>query len=558
LTPAAEARGLALATVSLTLLDRLLQNGTTLVAPAAPMPLDPGSVRDLLLSQSGLPPEVSSNLDFGAPAGAAVVPLGPGATGFVVAVAARGPAEAARVVSALGRQVERRGDFAQVEGGSGQRLWLLQDGAVIAFAESIEALAHGARLAEEARRAGAEDVTAVLFPDAIAKANGTDVKTAIAMAIEQMKAVQAAQPGGAAIDARAYATLTEMLSLLGDADPIELGLVADPTRGLSLRARLRARTASGLERVAKDAKPYELDGTLLLAAKSPLAVGAWSLGSFMRGQMMHQREALQASKAKGATGALAFVDALIAGLAGQTSIAFGVGKEPASFTGALAYPLKDAAAAAAVAGSLDRLDKDAAVALVEAQVGRMPFVTWTFKKESAGKLKAIHWTAAFDKKLGLDPELTNKLFGKGVDVYMAVAGTRLLATFGRDAKKNLGVVAAGKPVAADGALADTLAATKGRDGFFHFDAAPVLGLVAAIGKDKDPRAQMLAKAGGAPIPLYGSAGGDGAGRVFSFDLTIPPLAFKNAGAVIKAGMSGGAGGPPPAEAPKGTGKAKKK
>src|SRR5262249_16662196 len=106
----AEARSLELATVSITSLDRLLPNPATLVAKAVPLPIAPSGLRDMLLGQAGMPPEVSANLDLGAPMGLVVVATGGGGgNGLVLAVAARGRAEATRVVAALGRQVEKRG-----------------------------------------------------------------------------------------------------------------------------------------------------------------------------------------------------------------------------------------------------------------------------------------------------------------------------------------------------------------------------------------------------------------------------------------------------------------
>jgi hypothetical protein len=552
----AEARSLALATVSITSLDRLLTNGATLVTTAVPLPIDPASVRDMMLGQAGLPPEVSANLDFGAPTGAAIVggsvggSVGGGkAPGVVVAVAARGPAEASRAIAALGKQVEKRGDFVLVDNGMGERAWILRDGAVIVFSDDLEVLARGARLAEEARHAVAEDVTAVLFPDAIARANGTDVKTALAVGVAQLKQAQASQRGVAPVNEHAYENLAEMLALVGDAQTVELGLAVDQNKGLSLRARLLPRTASGLEKVAREARPYALDTSLLSVVKTPTAVGAWTFGAFTRMQMTHQREHLQTSKLKGAAAALAFVDAMLAGLGGDASIVFGVGKEAPIFSGAADYSLKDATAAAAVGGALDRLDKDAALALIEAQLGALPFFDWTVKRESAGKIKVLHYGLMFKKDFGLDPALAKKVLGKGIDIYLGVAGTRLLATFGRDAKANLGRLAKAAPVAPAPALAETLAATKGRSDVFHFDMAPLLALASTFAPNKDKRAEAIAKANVGPIPIYGSAGGDAAGRVWSVDVTFPPEAFKAAGGVVKIGMSGGGGGPGDEAAP---------
>jgi hypothetical protein len=274
--------------------------------------------------------------------------------------------------------------------------------------------------------------------------------------------------------------------------------------------------------------------------------------------MAEQHDRLLASKAKGAPAALKFHDAMTAALAGETSFAFGVVKEVPLFEGALAYPLKDAPAAAALGDALGHLDKDAAIALLEAQVGHVSLFDWTVKEENVGKLKALRYGLTFKTGGGLDPEIVKKLFGKVVDVYVAVADTRFLVTFGHDAKASLGRLASAKPAEPSGALADTLAATKGRDSFFQLDLGPVLALIPTVIKDK--KAASLAKAEVGSIPLYGSSGGDGAGKVLSFDMTIPPVAFTNAGSafreVMKANAAGGGGEEKAGQ--EGQGKAKKK
>jgi hypothetical protein len=544
LLPSADARPLELASISVTSLDRLLTNGATLVGKAVPLPIDPSGLRDMLLQQAGLSPEIAANLDLGAPSGAAVVSTGKvGGTGAVMAVAARGAAQAARVVTLLGKVVDRRGDVLLIDNGSGGRGWIFQDGAVIVFSDDVEALARGARLAEEARHAVPEDVTAVLYPDAIAHANGTDVKTALAQLMAQIQAAQASQP--APMGARQLEGFQEMLSLVADADAAEVGLAVDVSKGLSLRARLRARPGTRLESVAREVHPYELDGSLLALGKTPPAVvGASSVGPLMRGQMARQRERLAASKAKGAAAALAFQDAMLAALGGQTAFTVNLAKDAPLFSGALAYPLKDAPSAAALADAIGRLDKDAGLALLEAQVGQLPVFDWTVKKETVGKLKALRYGLTFKKELGLDPDVSKRLFGKVLDVYVAVAGTRCLTTFGRDAKANLTKLAASPPAAAPaGAVAETLVATKGRDSFFHLDLAPVLAVVPTIMKGKaDPKLAAL-KAEVGPIPVYGSGGGDGVGKLWSVDMTIPPVAFVNAGGTIREIMRANAAGP---------------
>ena len=166
------------------------------------------------------------------------------------------------------------------------------------------------------------------------------------------------------------------------------------------------------------------------------------------------------------------------------------------------------------------------------------------RRSRSASSRTLHYGLSFKKDAGFDPDVIKKVFGKALDIYVAVSGTRFLATFGHDAKANLGALAAATPVAPTGALAETLAATKGRDSFFQFDLGPVLSLIPTLVKDK--KAAAFAKANVGPIPLYGSAGGDGVGKVWSLDLHDPAcVAFVNAGGVIREAMRANAGGGSP-------------
>ena len=73
LMAAATARPFLLGTVAISSVDRLLNNGTKLVSQAMPLPMDAVGLRDMILSQAGLPPEVSANIDFASPSAAAFV-----------------------------------------------------------------------------------------------------------------------------------------------------------------------------------------------------------------------------------------------------------------------------------------------------------------------------------------------------------------------------------------------------------------------------------------------------------------------------------------------------
>jgi hypothetical protein len=344
LVPAATARPYQLAAISLGSLDRLLANGARLVSQVIPLPMDPAGLRDMLLTQAGLSADVSANVDFASPAGAVVVSIGDkGETGVVLAFAARGPAEAQKLIDALGKPVMVRGPVTLIRSATSGSGWFYRAGNLVVMSDELDALARGAMLALAARRVGADDISADIFPDAIARAHGTDVKTAIAQFIakaREQQAAEAAKTGGVPLtDEQAWQPVTELLSLVGDAAPIEVGLTADPARGLVIRARMFARAGSRLEAASRDVRPFDLDPSVTGQSASRFMVGATSVGPIWRGILANQRTRLAADKGKGAAAALAYYDAFLAEMAGEQSGAMWLYKEAPYLSGVIASPL---------------------------------------------------------------------------------------------------------------------------------------------------------------------------------------------------------------------------
>jgi len=543
---AAAARPYLLGTISISSVDRLLTNGTKLVGQAMPLPMDAVGLRDMILSQAGLPPEVSANIDFAGPSAAAFIAIeGKGKSGAVLAVPARGPTEAQKIIDALGKKITTRGDATLVEGNTGGRGWLYRSGNIVVLSDEVDALARGAMLTLEARRAGSDDLMAVAFPEAIARANGTDVKTAIdryfTKEIQQQRAKSAAtsaSPGDVAADERAMQAIAECLALGGDASSIEAGLVSDPARGLIVRARFNARPGTKLETIAKEVKAFRLDPAVATTSMSGrFLAGASSLGPFTRGILDAYRARIAADKLKGASAALAYYDAVLAALAGQQSTSLSLTKEAPFLSGAVALPLKDAAAAGKVSAALAGLDTAASSALLRAQIDAATF-DWTVKKETVGALKTQHFRLKPKKKTTDASELTKRLLGQPLDVYFAVADTRLLMTLGKDARARLTAIASGKaPAEINKMLAESQAAAAARDLFYYLDLTPLLGVIGAMSDEQ--RLAALARGGVSPIPVIFTAGGDGAGKLWTADMTVPVAAFAGIGSLIAAGMTGG-------------------
>ncbi|HXI55094.1 MAG TPA: hypothetical protein VNO55_03490 [Polyangia bacterium] len=536
LRPAAESRASLLASISIPSIDRLLGSGTALVGRAVPLPLDATSVRDMLLSQAGLVPAVGENLDFASPAGVAVVAMGPGIdAGVVMAVPAKSPEQAEKVIAALGKTLSRRGDVAEVSNGAGGKGWIWRSANVLVLSDSLDALVKGARLALEARRPSAEDVTAVLFPDAIAAANGTDVKSALAKSLAMMRAAQAAQ--GVAMTGDSLAMIGDLLNLFGDTTTLEIGLAVDTTQGVSLRVRMNAKPGSSLEAVARQNHPVEFDPLLFAGGKQPAFLFGYSVGPITKAHLVRIRHRLQTSSEAGSPAAQAFFDALVDASQGMGFASMHLKPELGVRT---SYPLKDAASGAKLSALLKKLDRVAALALIKTQMegATVPF-DWSVKKETVGKLPALHYTMSPAKHA--TPAVRDgfqKLFGKQLDMYTAFSGARLLGTAGKQAKADLTALANAKSAPPTGDVAQAISAAKGKDLIEYVDFGPFVATMAAM--STDPRAAFLSKGTQAPIPLTFTEGGDGTGKIVTLELNIPPAAFSGVGTLLQGLNSAGA------------------
>jgi hypothetical protein len=498
----------------------------------------------MILSQAGLPPEVSANIDFASPSAAAFVAIdGKGKSGAVLAVPARGAAEAQKIIEALGKKISTRGQATLVEGNTGGRGWLYRSDNVVVLSDDVQALARGTTLTLEARKAGADDVSAVVFPDAIARGNGTDVKSMIDQILKEARRKEEAETEAKSTEGRpndhSLEALSEILTMAGDASSIEIGLVPDPARGLLAHVRVNARPGTRLESVAKEIKPFLLDPAVATtSASGRFVIGASSLGPSWRSIFATYRDRLAADKQKGASAALSTYDAVLAALAGQQSTSVSVYKDAPYLSGAFAIPLKDAASAGKVAAALATLDTAAASALLRAQIGDMSLFEWTVKKEPIGKLKTQHFRLKLKKVSDADSELSKRLFKQTFDIYWTVADTRMLLTLGKDARARLTTIASGKaPAEPNKTVADAKAAAVARDLFYYIDLAPVLGVIGALSEEQ--RLSALSHGSATPIPLIFTAGGDGVGKLWTMDMTVPVAAFTGIGSLIAAGMGSG-------------------
>jgi len=576
LVPAQIARAALVATMIAPTLDRALESGLVLARKATPLPLDAAAVREMAFSQLGIPPELAAQLELGAPVSGAVVGFGhdePVRAAFSFTL--KPGTDAARFLGAVGTLVERRGPVWIIESRSSGRGWFLPVGNAVVFADSEAGLVQAGNLALEARRTPSkDDVTVVIHPDGLARAMGTDVKTASERLLAEIESRSAAT--GNKLGAEGREQLRDLLGYAPDLATVDIALDLNPEQGVTLLARLHARPATKLEAASRVVAAAPIDPLLIGKDDAGIVVSS-GYGERALAQLRRQRARLPAASDKGANkgavGAGNLLDALLGGLTGTLSM---VGRLAPELSAEMVYPIKDPASATKLQAALQATDRAAVTALVSAETTGSGVATKVLRvqKESAGKLRAVHWTVSFTVP-GDTLGVMKKLVGKGgLDVFGAVvsgpAGDKLVFTMGPGAKARLVAMGSAKAPAktpaktasADaktdakkdtarakgamtGGLTEALALQGERTLYYYVDLRQGLAVAKALGSGgADPRLQMVLGLLKAPVPILGGATGDASGRQLTLDLTVPPSCIAGIGGLFGAMMGAGAGGPP--------------
>lgn len=546
LVPVDVARTGLIASFVVPALERSLASGVALVKRAAPLPLDARGVQDMLLAQAGLPPEVATHLDLKEPiAGAAVAGGGGRPTLTAFTFACHSAADVQALFTALGRTIARRGAAVELENAGGDHGWFLPQGNVVVFADSDDALVRAGSLALEARRRTDDDVSVLFYPDVLARAGGSDVKTALSRFVSEIE--ERAAAGGSRLGGEGTRQLREIADYLQDVATAELALNLNEASGARLISRLHPRPSSKLEALARETRAQPIDAVMLSAGApgkeagkesgkedSELVVSAiYGAGMIERLAMYRARLPSDGSKPSLAAGRM--LDALREGLTGAFVVS---GRLRPPFFAQGVYPARDAAGTNKIGEALGATDK-AAVAALLAAIMQGEAVNLTVKKanqERLGKLRAVHATLAIASPKGREPSLLAKVFGPaGVDAYAAVVpDNRVALTVGAGAKARLVAIAGGKPGNATPLLADIVAKAGGRSAFFALDLRQLLALGQLGGGD--PRLRPPGNAFSVPMPIFGGSAGDGQGQTLTLDLTVPPVCFTGLGALVQSAM----------------------
>ena len=205
-------------------------------------------------------------MDFASPSAAAFVALdGKGKSGAVLAVPARGPAEAQKIIDALGKKITTRGAATLVEGNTGGRGWLYRAGNIVVLSDEADALARGTMLTLEARRAGRRRRHGGSVPrrDRARERHRRQERDRPLLEGDGSRSRRAARPRArpatprpASIRWRRWARRSRSRATRRASRSAWSRI---RRKGLIVRARFNARPGTKLETVAKEVKPFKLD-----------------------------------------------------------------------------------------------------------------------------------------------------------------------------------------------------------------------------------------------------------------------------------------------------------
>jgi hypothetical protein len=405
-------------------------------------------------------------------------------------------------------------------------------------------------LALEARRATKDDVSIVVYPEALARALGTSVKSAVERVLTEIDTRSASN--GKPLGGEGRAQLADILGMANDLETAEFALNLDVTKGVAILARLRAKAGTKLAELSSNVLTVPVDPLLFGKNDAGLVVTTAyperTLNQFRRlrallaakeSEKPGAKDAVKINK-KDLAAAGHFVDTVAEALTGTASM---VGRLHPTLSMELSYPIKDAAAAKKLQAALLAVDRNAVLAMLAVQgaQGGVDVKVPAVRKETVGKVSAVHWNLVFTLPGDKQGTLKKLLGAPGIDMYGAIVGDRMIVTMGTGAKARLAAMAAQpKETAPKGALAEATKLAGARSLYYYADLREALGLAANIGGPKpDPRLRMLSAALTAPIPILGGVSGDAQGRVLTLDLTFPPSCLAGIGGVMGAVLGAG-------------------
>jgi hypothetical protein len=484
---AAEARQVTLGSAVIPNLDRTFDRVDT-IAKALSLPFDKAAQRKSLLDSLKAPEALVNAVRTDGPL--AVVAFPPKQVGkepeVVVAVQGKSPEAVQAALAGMGQPVATKDDAKSYKVGA-ETVWLLSRGSTLVAAPSLDALVLGAAMAMamEETAVSDDDVLVRVSPEAIAKSQGTDLKTAVSSVLADWTESLKSMPGQSPLAAQVIAGMFKPVAdRLAEVEEAGLSLRLDAQKGVALRLEVSPRRDSKLAGMVGKSAPYKFDARVVPEG-DPMALMAFSPTEMVAPLWADLRPLV--AMAKDGEEAAKQIDVIL------DSFSFGG-------TGAMAIADKQLRITG-VYGMRKGSDGETALS---AMAGLMNGA-WYRSMLSAGEMKGkvsvkrdqdvllVSTTQGTPKNMA--PTLAQAMKGMGLmsqSMAMLAQPGNLFFASGKDAAANVRKLVSAAPGKPTGLAAAAVAESAGADGFFYMDFAQFVKLGAgAMGVGENPMLSSL-------------------------------------------------------------------
>lgn len=533
LKAAAEACDVALGSAVVPNLDRTFDR-VDAIAKALSLPFDKAAQRKSFFGSLKAPEALVNALRTDGPL--AIVAFPSKQTGkepeVVVAVQGKSPEVLRSAIAGMGLPVATKDDAKSYKVDAETTVWLVQRGSSLVAAQSLEALVLGAAMAMELAQSSDDDLKVLVSPEAIAKGQGTDLKTAaaglLATWVESLKSMPGQSPLATQVLEGMLRPVADRLAEVAQAG---LSLRIDAEKGATLRVDAIPRKGSKLAGMFGKSTPYKLD-TRVVPEGAPIALTAFSptdmltsLWADLRPLVAKDKDGEEAAK--------------------QIDVVLKVG----TFGGSGAMAIADRQMQiSGVYGLRNESDGDAFLSAVAALMKGAWYQSILSAGDSKGKVSVkkdkdvllVSTSQAAPKDL--PPAMAEAMKGMGLlsqSMAMLARQGSLYFASGRDAAAKARQLVSAEPRKPEGSAATALQESSGSDGFFFMDFGQLLKLGAgAMGAADNP---MLS---GMRLPFWISYR---AGNSPSLEIRVPMELVRGVAAFapLLMGMGAGMGGLPP-------------
>jgi hypothetical protein len=529
---AAEARQVALGTAVIPSLDRTFDRVDT-IAKALSLPFDKAVQRKSFLDSLKAPEALVNALRTDGPLAIAAFP--PKQAGkapeVVVAVQVKSPEAIQSAIAGMGQPVATQDDAKSYKVGA-ETVWLLARGNLLVASQSLETLVLGAAMAMEGAVSSEDDLKVQVSPEAIAKSQGTDLKTAVSALLADLTASLKSMPGQSPLSAQVLeGMLKPAADRLTEVEQAGLSVRLDAQKGAALRLEVSPRKDSKLAAMLGKSTPYKLD-TRVVPEGEPLALMAFSPTDMLATLWTDLRPLVV--KGKDGEEAAKQIDVVL------NAFSFGG-------SGAMAIADKQMQIAS-VYGMRKGADGEVFLSTIAALMKGGWYQSLLSAGEMKGKVSVkrdkdvLLVNTTQDAAKNIPPALAEAMKSMGLTsqtmALLADQGS-FFCTTGKNAAARVRQLVSAEPRKPSGLAASAVAESAGADGFFYMDIGQFMKLGAgAMGAGENPMLSSLR------LPLWFSYRG---GKSPTLDVRVPMELARGVAAFapMLMGMGMGMGGLPP-------------